>query len=181
MTNANRNTVQLPIGYLVNSKTRFDLPSHYSGLRVSAKCEPEQGLEIKSVNPNVMPSPGSHFIDGAGHADKPDPDKLLCILGRRWALVIIARLCPRPLRFSELLRTIPELSPKMMLERVRELEDYGIMERTRLTEMPGKGKYYALTASGQALRPAVMAFVEFASSQCMPAKVLQSPTIWPSR
>lgn len=141
---------------------------------VSAVGGQDASPAARSTAPNGVPLPVSYLFDEPEQADQPNPDELLCILGRRWALVIMARLCRRPMRFSELLRTIPELSPKMMLERVRELEDYGLMQRTDVSGIPGKGKYYALTASGLALRPAVMAFVEFASAKYA-NRVLESP------
>jgi DNA-binding HxlR family transcriptional regulator len=96
-------------------------------------------------------------------ACKANPDELLQLLERRWAMVIISRLCGQPQRFSELLRAIPDISPKMMIERLKELEQYGVVDRTMFLEMPPRVEY-TLTDAGQALRPAVNALLQWASS-----------------
>jgi DNA-binding HxlR family transcriptional regulator len=91
-------------------------------------------------------------------------DELLALLERRWAMMIISRLCKRPLGFAELLRAIPAMSPQMMLLRLRELEQHGIVEKVVVVTVASKVKY-GLTDSGRALRPAVSALLDWASTR----------------
>jgi DNA-binding HxlR family transcriptional regulator len=112
---------------------------------------------------DAMQSPISHLIDSGSPARVAHHDKLLQLLERRWAMVIISRLCRHPLRFSELQRAIPGIAPKIMLDRLRELQHHGIVEHIAFLDVSSKAKY-ALTESGQALRPAVNALLEWASS-----------------
>jgi DNA-binding HxlR family transcriptional regulator len=57
-----------------------------------------------------------------------------------------------PLRYGELRQRIPRLSDKILTERLRDLEECGLVRRRR---MPGRSPYlmYKLTSSGQSLRP----------------------------
>ena len=74
----------------------------------------------------------------------------LDVLGGKWKPVILARLKDAPLRYGELRRLIPGLSDKMLTQRLRDLEDGGLIVR----EHVGDGvRLYALSARGRTLRP----------------------------
>jgi DNA-binding HxlR family transcriptional regulator len=118
----------------------------------------KQTLAIAEAEAGEMRPTASRLFDEA-HPVAANPDRMLQLLERRWVLVILARLCGQPLGFTELQRAIPEVSTKMMVERLRDLQDCGLVERTKF---PKRTKY-TLTASGQALRPAVSAIFEWAS------------------
>jgi DNA-binding HxlR family transcriptional regulator len=68
------------------------------------------------------------------------------LLGRRWTGAIVRVLTHRsPLRFSEIAQAVPQLSDRLLSERLKELETRGIVERTAVG--------YALTPMGQELEP----------------------------
>lgn len=113
---------------------------------------------------NVIESPVGGFAEIEPADRISSLDVLLQLLERRWAMMIISRLCRRPLRFSELQRAIPGMSPKMMLDRLRDLEQHGIVERVTFPEDSSRLKY-TLTSSGKQLRPAVNALFEWASAR----------------
>jgi DNA-binding HxlR family transcriptional regulator len=71
------------------------------------------------------------------------------LIGRRWTGAILAVLLDerRPMRFSEIAEAVPELSDRLLSERVKELEERGL-----LVKRDGE---YALTAMGEDLQPAV--------------------------
>jgi DNA-binding HxlR family transcriptional regulator len=72
------------------------------------------------------------------------------IIGRRWTGAVLWALFMRPLRFGEIRERIPEISDRMLTERLRELEQLGIVTR----EAEGAGHAcYRLTPQGEALRP----------------------------
>jgi DNA-binding HxlR family transcriptional regulator len=73
------------------------------------------------------------------------------VLGRRWAPQILFLLLQRPARFTELERAVPGLTKRVMVERLRELQAAGLVER-RVEPGPPLGSSYALTPDGEALR-----------------------------
>ena len=51
-------------------------------------------------------------------------------IGGKWAVVILARLKERPRRYGELRRLVPQITEKMLTQRLRELEAARLIERT---------------------------------------------------
>ena len=78
------------------------------------------------------------------------------LVGKRWTGAILFVLLDGPVRFSEVKRLVPDLSDRLLSERMKELEAEGIVERRVIDDTPPKVEY-ALTAKGQALEPAVRA------------------------
>jgi DNA-binding HxlR family transcriptional regulator len=84
------------------------------------------------------------------------------LLGRRWTGAIVRVLTHRsPLRFSELAQAVPQLSDRLLSERLKELEARGIVERTELPGRPARVEY-ALTPMGRELEPALLALEAWA-------------------
>jgi DNA-binding HxlR family transcriptional regulator len=73
------------------------------------------------------------------------------LIGRRWTGAIVAVLldADAPLRFTEIAQAVPDLSDRLLAERVKELERAGIVAKD--------DGVYALTAMGRALEPAIRA------------------------
>ncbi|WP_315830977.1 winged helix-turn-helix transcriptional regulator [Bradyrhizobium prioriisuperbiae] len=87
---------------------------------------------------------------------------LKCIEGR-WKLVILSRLCEGAvLRFSQLERAIPNVSQKMLIQQLRDLERDGIVERIVHPQIPPKVEY-TMTAAGKALGPVFQALLDWAA------------------
>jgi DNA-binding HxlR family transcriptional regulator len=59
-----------------------------------------------------------------------------------------------PLRFSEIAQAIPELSDRLLSERMKELESRGVVERTVISGPPLRVEY-ALSRMGRELEPAL--------------------------
>jgi DNA-binding HxlR family transcriptional regulator len=83
------------------------------------------------------------------------------LLGRRWAGAIIRLLLTGPSRYNELRARIPDISDRMLAERLKELELEGVVVRTVLPEAP-IGVEYCLTEKGKALEAPVMAIGKWA-------------------
>ncbi|MPY87998.1 MAG: MarR family transcriptional regulator [Luteitalea sp.] len=83
------------------------------------------------------------------------------LIGRRWSGAVVQLLLQGPSRYGELRATIPEISDRMLSERLRELEDAGIVIRTVIPEIPVRVEY-ALTEKGRALQPALNAIAAWA-------------------
>ncbi|MBV7507973.1 helix-turn-helix transcriptional regulator [Bacillus sp. sid0103] len=69
------------------------------------------------------------------------------ILGKKWMGLIIHTLMEEPKRFSEIHTFIPDLSKRVLNERMKELEDNGIVVRTVILDRPVRTEY-SLTKKG---------------------------------
>jgi DNA-binding HxlR family transcriptional regulator len=76
------------------------------------------------------------------------------LIGRRWSGAIIFLLLKGSARFAELRAGIPQITDRMLSERLHELEGEGIVSRTVIPETPVRVEY-ALTPKGQALAKVV--------------------------
>jgi DNA-binding HxlR family transcriptional regulator len=76
------------------------------------------------------------------------------LIGKRWTGAIVFVLMDGPLRFSEVKALVPDLSDRLLSERLKELEGEGIVERRLIDELPVHAEY-ALTDKGVALEPVV--------------------------
>lgn len=76
------------------------------------------------------------------------------VLGKRWTGLIIRTLLGGPRRFSDIQEVIPNLSARMLTERVKELEEQGIIIRKVYPEMPVRVEY-ELTEKGKDLEKAM--------------------------
>lgn len=83
------------------------------------------------------------------------------LIGRRWSGAIIFVLMRSRARFAEIRGAIPDMTDRMLSERLQELELEGIVARTVVPDTPVRVEY-ALTKKGQALVPVVDAIVDWA-------------------
>ena len=85
------------------------------------------------------------------------------LIGKRWTGAILFVLMEGPLRFSEIKVLVPDLSDRLLSERLKELESVEIVER-RVHDHTGLRVEYALTAKGAALEPVVRSLKGWARS-----------------
>ena len=83
------------------------------------------------------------------------------LVGKRWTGAILLVLLDGPLRFSEVRQLVPDISDRLLSERMKELEAEGIVERRVIDETPVRVEY-ELTNKGRALEPAVRALKSWA-------------------
>jgi len=83
------------------------------------------------------------------------------LIGRRWTGAIIFVLLKTRCRFATLRDAIPDITDRMLSERLQELEQEGIVERTVVPETPVRVEY-ALTKKGRALASAMDAIADWA-------------------
>ncbi|GMA61654.1 helix-turn-helix transcriptional regulator [Alicyclobacillus fastidiosus] len=76
------------------------------------------------------------------------------LLGKRWTGLIIRVMLSGKRRFSDISAMIPHLSDRMLVERLKELETAGIVDRHVYPEMPIRVEY-ELTEKGRQLEPAM--------------------------
>ncbi|MGX1263097.1 DNA-binding HxlR family transcriptional regulator [Rossellomorea marisflavi] len=80
----------------------------------------------------------------------PKVEKSFELIGKKWTGLIIYVLMSGPKRFSELSEAIPALSRRLLTERVKELEEHGIVIREVIADRPIRSEY-SLTQKGTEL------------------------------
>ncbi len=85
------------------------------------------------------------------------------LIGKRWTGAIVAVLLDGPLHFSEIRRVVPEISDRLLSERLKELEAEGLVERRVIDSAPVRTEY-SLTEKGRSLEPAVRALQRWGRS-----------------
>ncbi len=92
----------------------------------------------------------------------PKYESAVELLGKKWTGLILRILMGGPRRFSDFRAQAPDLSDRLLSERLKELEDAGIVRREVHDTKPVLIEY-ALTAKGQALEPVVAEIQEWAN------------------
>lgn len=84
------------------------------------------------------------------------------LIGRRWTGAILWTLAEAPRRFSDFHAAIPDISDRLLTERLKELEEAGIIVREVSASRPVQVTY-SLTAKGEELQPLLKSVGEWAS------------------
>src|ERR1043165_3202302 len=83
------------------------------------------------------------------------------LIGRRWTGAIIYVLLKSRCRFATLRDAIPDITDRMLSERLQELEHCGIVERSVIPDTPVRVEY-SLTKKGRSLAPVMDSIAEWA-------------------
>jgi len=97
----------------------------------------------------------------------PRYEKAAEILGRKWTTLIIRILLGGKKRFVEFREQIPQVSDRLLSERLKALEAEGIVTRRVCPTKPVRVEY-ELTEKGRALEPVVKAIQAWAEQYCDP-------------
>jgi DNA-binding HxlR family transcriptional regulator len=89
------------------------------------------------------------YGDGCGIAHALD------LLGERWALLVVRELLLGPKRYTDLREGLPNVSPNVLAQRLRELEQAAIVQRRKLPP-PAASWIYELTDWGRDLKPIML-------------------------
>ena len=93
--------------------------------------------------------------------------RALDILGERWALMTVRELLLGPKRFTDLRAGLPHASPNILSQRLRELEQAGIVRKRRLPP-PAASQVYELTDRGNEIAPVLDALGTWGSRLPLP-------------
>jgi DNA-binding HxlR family transcriptional regulator len=102
---------------------------------------------MESVTPTQAQS-------GPGACVCPHFHEAIELIGKRWTGAIVCALTERPMRFGELGKVVPGLSDRLLSQRLRELEEEGLVEREVEAGTPVRVTY-SLTEAGRELDPAI--------------------------
>jgi DNA-binding HxlR family transcriptional regulator len=81
--------------------------------------------------------------------------RALDVIGERWALLVVRELLLGPKRFTDLRTGLPHVGPDVLAQRLRELEQGGVIRRGKLPP-PAASRVYELTAWGRQLEPVLL-------------------------
>ena len=84
----------------------------------------------------------------------PNFHQAIELIGKRWTGAILCALIERPMRYGELGKAVPGLSDRLLSQRLRELEDEGLVQREVEAGTPVRVTY-SLTRRGDELGPAI--------------------------
>lgn len=125
-----------------------------------------------------------------GYGDRCGIARGLDLVGTRWALLVVRELLLGPKRFGDLRAGLEGMSAETLTQRLRQLEEDGVVRRTTLPP-PASTSAYELTEWGYDLRPVVLALGAWGSRAPFPdggaalspdAMMLALPTMFdPSR
>jgi DNA-binding HxlR family transcriptional regulator len=93
------------------------------------------------------------------------------IIGKKWAVLVIREMFRGTKQFNRFLENIEGITPKVLTERLRELEKMGILKRKIVSEYPVKVEY-ELTDLGKEFEPVLLAAGAF-SMRYMPEIVFK--------
>jgi DNA-binding HxlR family transcriptional regulator len=96
--------------------------------------------------------------------------RALDLIGERWALLIVRELILGPKRFTDLRSGLPNLSPNVLAQRLRELDGAGIVVRDKLPPPVG-AQVYELTDWGRELESVLTALGRWGARSPVPAGV----------
>ncbi|RRA48177.1 helix-turn-helix domain-containing protein [Acidipila sp. EB88] len=97
------------------------------------------------------------------------------VIGGKWKGVILYHLMTAgTLRFSEIQRLKPELSPRILTAQLRELEADGVIARKVYPVVPPKVEY-SLTNAGESLRPLIFAMQQWGDQYLVRSKAPLGP------
>jgi DNA-binding HxlR family transcriptional regulator len=101
------------------------------------------------------------------YGDRCGVARALDVVGERWALLVVRELLLGPKRFTDLRVGLPHVSADVLSQRLRELEQDGVVRRRTLAP-PAGSRVYELTERGHELEPVVLALGRWGSGAPFP-------------
>jgi DNA-binding HxlR family transcriptional regulator len=93
------------------------------------------------------------------------------IIGKKWTVLIIREILRGHKQFNRFMENIIGITPKVLTERLRELERHGIIKREIISEYPIRVEY-SLTDIGRGFEPVMLSAASF-SMKYMPRVVFK--------
>jgi len=87
-------------------------------------------------------------------------ERALKVISGRWKAIILYHLFDRSRRLSELQRLLPDISQKMLIQQLREMEEHGIVHREVFRQVPPRVEYTA-TPLGLSFEPVLQALCDW--------------------
>lgn len=95
------------------------------------------------------------MVNSRSYSEACSAAHALDLVGERWGLLVVRELLLGPKRFTDLRSGMPHASPNVLSQRLRELEETGIVRRRKLAP-PAGSSVYELTEWGKELEPVLV-------------------------
>src|SRR5260370_11496020 len=131
---------------------------------MSSRITHQNHSNIEAIPCNIGVMTTSNEATELGARDRRQYDELcplalaLDVVGERWTLLLLRELFAGPKRFTDLAEGLPGIGTSVLSERLRQLENDGLVSRRRLGP-PARAQGYELTARGAALKPGLAGLV----------------------
>lgn len=76
----------------------------------------------------------------------------MCVIGAKWKLCLIDILRDGSKRPNEIHKSLPEATPRVLNQQLKELEEHGVIRKVIYPELPPRSEYY-LTDLGKDILP----------------------------
>lgn len=120
-------------------------PARYHPRMVSAPVRPADLPNLEQQQrPVVTAEPASESV--------PALDLALRTVGDRWSLAIVAQLTAGPQRFNDLATSVTSIARTVLSDRLRRLEDAGIIARRQYSVSPVRWNYRLTVSGGELAR-----------------------------
>lgn len=103
-------------------------------------------------------------------------ERTLKIIGSKWTILILHHLCDGTKRFGELQRALNGISPKTLSERLKQLEEFGIINKKIFAEIPLHVEY-SLTDQGKSLKKIIYLMREWGEKKQTSQLISQQSTL----
>lgn len=100
------------------------------------------------------------MVDPIKHLPSLPAERALRVIAGRWKAIILYHLFGGPMRLSELQKTMPDISQKVLIQQLREMEEHGIVHREVFRQVPPRVDYTA-TPLGLSLEPVLLALCDW--------------------
>jgi DNA-binding HxlR family transcriptional regulator len=87
-------------------------------------------------------------------------ERALKVISGRWKAVILYHLFDGPRRLSAVQALMPDITQKVLIQQLREMEEHGLVRREIFAEIPARVEYSA-TRLGLSLEPILLALCEW--------------------
>lgn len=103
-------------------------------------------------------------------------ERALKVIGGRWKVIILYYLFDGPKRLSELRRLVGDVSQKVLVQQLREMEEHGIVHRQIFAQVPPRVDYSA-TKLGLSLRPILAILCDWGRKHATELSGLDEPPV----
>ena len=100
------------------------------------------------------------MADPIKHLPSLPAERALRVIAGRWKAIILYHLFGGPMRLSELQKAMPDISQKVLIQQLREMEEHGIVHREVFRQVPPRVDYTA-TPLGLSLEPVLLALCDW--------------------
>lgn len=91
--------------------------------------------------------------------------RTLNIVGDRWTVLVLRDLFRDQRRFNDLLESLDGISPNLLADRLKRLEEHGLVERVYYSQHPPRAEYH-LTPKGRDFGPVLSAMRSWGQAHC---------------